>query len=119
MFVMYFLQCYGSHGSMGIGSKKGNICYTKKNEQHFFNNGLKTLVTSSVMIMLIFIQEDETPGRKCGRIRVYTGPEMSTRQEMVPHITEAELEFNDVWMNERIGGGSYTFKKIIPRDPCE
>ena len=36
---------------------------------------------------------------------------------MVPHIPKAELEFNDVWMDEHIGGGSHTFKKIIPRDP--
>ena len=70
-------------------------------------------------MVLSFIQESKTPGRKCGRIRVYTGPEMSTRQEMVPHITEGDLKFNDVWMNEHVGGGSYTFKKIISRDPCK
>ena len=67
--------------------------------------------------MLCFIQDSETPGRKCVWVHVYTGPEMCTGQEIVPHITEAELEFNDVWMNERIGGGSYKFKKIVPRDP--
>ena len=54
---------------------------------------------------------------KCGRIQVYTGPEMTTRQEKVPHIPKAEFEFNEVWMDEHIRGGSYTIQKIIPRDP--
>ena len=70
-------------------------------------------------MMLNFIQDSETPGRKCGWIRVDIGPEMSTRQEVVPHTAKADLQFNDVWMNERIRGGSYKFKKIIPRDPYE
>ena len=55
------------------------------------------------------------PGRKCGWIRVYTGPEMRTRQEMVP---KTELEFNDVRMNERIGGGSYNIKKSSREIPA-
>ena len=54
---------------------------------------------------------------KCNRIRVYASPEMRTRQEMVPHIPKADLKFNEVWMNEHMGGGSYTFKKIVSRDP--
>ena len=69
--------------------------------------------------MLNFIHESETPGRKCGWIRVDTGPEMCTGQEMMPHIPKAKFKFNDIRMNEHIGGGSYTFKKIIPRDPCK
>ena len=58
-------------------------------------------------------------GSKCGWIQVDAGPEMSTRQEMVPHISKAEIKFNEVWMNERIGGGNYATKKIISRDPCK
>ena len=65
-----------------------------------------------------FIQDGETPGRKCGWIRFDMGPEMGTRQEMMPHILKADLESNDAWMNECIGSGNYTIKKIIPRDPC-
>jgi hypothetical protein len=38
---------------------------------------------------------------------------------MVPHTPKADLEFNDIWMIELIGLGSYTTKKIIPRDPCK
>ena len=69
------------------------------------------------MMMSDFIQNRETPGRKCGWIRVDTGPEMRTRQEMMPHISKTELEFNEVGMDERIGGGNDTTKKIISRDP--
>ena len=67
--------------------------------------------------MLNFIHESEMPGRKCGWIRVDTGPEMLTRQEMMPHIPKKELEFNEVRMNKRIRGGNDTTKKIISRDP--
>ena len=54
---------------------------------------------------------------KCGWIRLYTAPEISTRQETLPHTPKADLKFNDVWMNELIGGGNYTITKIILRDP--
>ena len=56
---------------------------------------------------------------QCGWIQVYTGPEMRTRQQMVPHTSKAELKFNDVWMIEPIGADNYTIKIIIPRDPCK
>ena len=59
----------------------------KINEQHSSNNGVNIL------------GQRGQKGRKCGWIRVYTGPEMRTRQEMVPHIPKADLEFNEVWMN--------------------
>ena len=55
--------------------------------------------------------------RKCGWIRIDTGPEMLARQEMMPHIAKTELEFNDVGMDEGIGGGNDTTNKIISRDP--
>ena len=42
---------------------------------------------------------------------------MCTRQEMMPHVPKIELKFNNVWMDERIGGGNDTTKKIISRDP--
>ena len=66
-----------------------------------------------------FIQDSKTPGRKCGWIGVDSGPKMRTRQEMMPHIPKAELKFNDVWMNERIGGSNDTTKEIVSRNPCK
>ena len=54
---------------------------------------------------------------ECGWIRLDTRPEMGTRQEMMPHIPKIELKFNDVRMDERIGGSDDTTKKIISRDP--
>ena len=41
---------------------------------------------------------------------------MLTRQEMMPHIPKTELEFNEVRMDEGIGDGNDTTKKIMSRD---
>ena len=70
-------------------------------------------------MMSNLIRDSETLGRKCGWIGVDSGPKMRTRQEMMPHIPKAELKFNDVWMNERIGGSNDTTKKIVSRNPCK
>ena len=90
-----------------FGSKRYRTGPCKKKKNQSSNNGFN-----------ISGQRGQE-GRKRGWIRVDTGPEMRMRQEMVPHIPKADLEFNEVWMNEHIRAGSDTFKKIISRDPCK
>jgi hypothetical protein len=40
---------------------------------------------------------------------------MREGQEMTPHVPEAELEINEVRMNEHIRGGNHTTNKVVPR----
>ena len=95
---------------------KINKKWMRKISQTTALSSINNQFTFTAKMTSIFIQDSETPGCECGWIWVDTSPEMRTRQEMVPHISKTDLEFNDVWMDERVGGGNNTTNKIISRD---
>ena len=95
---------------------KINKKWMRKISQTTALSSINNQFTFTAKMTSVFIRDSETPGCECGWIWVDTSPEMRTRQEMVPHISKTDLEFNDVWMDERVGGGNNTTNKIISRD---